>query len=80
LRFSWGVRLNRPQQKLPWYLFAAGLALNTAGDVVWDVYELGLHQDPFPSAADAGTVSGALLVVIDLTERRRARDEARRLK
>ena len=48
-----GVAAYRPSHPLPWYLFAAGMALQTAGDVVWDVYELGLRDDPFPSAADA---------------------------
>jgi PAS domain S-box-containing protein len=45
-----GVRLNRPSKPLPWYLFAAGLALNAGGDVVWDVYDLGFGLDPFPAS------------------------------
>jgi PAS domain S-box-containing protein len=47
-----GVRLNRPAQPWPWYLFAVGSALTATGDVLWDVYDLALHTDPFPSAAD----------------------------
>src|SRR5262249_41678380 len=48
-----GVRLNRPAHALPCYLFAAGLLLNAIGDVIWDVYSLGLNLSPSPSPADA---------------------------
>ena len=48
-----GVRLHRPPRRALWYWFAAGQFASAAGDVVWEIYEYGLHQEPFPSAADA---------------------------
>ena len=68
-----GVRLRRPRQWVPWLLVAAGLAAFVAGEVTWDVYELGLGQDPFPSAADAFYLCGYPLLAagIYLLVRRR---------
>jgi PAS domain S-box-containing protein len=47
-----GVRRNRPSYPLPWYLFSLGLVLYSVGDVIWDVYDLWLNRNPFPSVAD----------------------------
>jgi diguanylate cyclase (GGDEF)-like protein/PAS domain S-box-containing protein len=48
-----GIRLNRPTNRVPWYLFAAALACFVTGDTVYNVLTDVLHQDnPFPSAAD----------------------------
>lgn len=47
-----GIRLWRPPSRAAW-IFLAGVPLvNVLGDVVWYVYELVLHQEPYPSAAD----------------------------
>jgi PAS domain S-box-containing protein len=48
-----GIRRNRPAYRLPWYLFALGMFLYSVGDVIWDVYDVWLNRNPFPSAADA---------------------------
>lgn len=37
---------------LGWLFFAIAQLLNTIGDILWAILELGLHQTPFPSAAD----------------------------
>ncbi len=48
-----GVRRNRPDQPLPWYLLAAALTTFAAGDLLYNVLTSVLHQDnPFPSYAD----------------------------
>jgi PAS domain S-box-containing protein len=57
-------RLLRLRPALPWYLFAVGLAGFTAGDVLWDVYDLtGSGGTPFPSAADVMYLAGYPLLV-----------------
>ena len=49
-----GVRLNRPSERLGWYLLATTNTLFVLGDGVLDVYDIVLHRDaPFPSVADA---------------------------
>src|SRR5437870_2820114 len=48
-----GVRRNRPEQPLPWYLLAGAVGTFAAGDFTYNVLTLVLHQDnPFPSVAD----------------------------
>src|SRR5439155_3751407 len=48
-----GVRLNRPERRLPWLLFAAGQALFIGGDVITYNYpKLFGHDIPFPSIGD----------------------------
>jgi diguanylate cyclase (GGDEF)-like protein/PAS domain S-box-containing protein len=48
-----GVRRNRPDRPLAWYLLAAALTAFAAGDFTYNVLTLVLHQDnPFPSLAD----------------------------
>src|SRR5436309_8511804 len=47
------VRMNRPGQRLPWYLFALGQTLFVAGDVITYNYErLFGSALPFPSLGD----------------------------
>src|SRR5664279_4938840 len=66
-----GVRLNRPAQRLPWFLFAAGQGLFVAGDILSYNYQAIFGTDiPFPSLGDAlylavypCLVAGLLLVV-----------------
>jgi signal transduction histidine kinase len=53
-----GLRLRRPRQRAPWLLVAGGLGAWVAGEATWDVYELGLGRDPFPSAADFFYLTG----------------------
>jgi len=49
-----GVRRNRPERPLAWYLFASALTAFAAGDFTYNVLTLVLHEDnPFPSLADA---------------------------
>ena len=47
-----GVRLHRPQRRLPWVAFAVGLSLFLLGDFVFNIYTSGGHELPFPSIAD----------------------------
>jgi signal transduction histidine kinase len=53
-----GIHLQRPQAARAWYLIAVGQLLFVAGDVLWAVFEFGLHTEPFPSAADVLYLSG----------------------
>ena len=48
-----GILVNRPRQRLPWWLVAAGTATFIAGDTTYDLLSgpLGL-ENPFPSVAD----------------------------
>ena len=47
-----GVRLNRPDHRLPWYLISAALVCFTTGDTVYNVI-LAIGQEPaFPGVAD----------------------------
>jgi signal transduction histidine kinase len=48
-----GVRVNKPQHRLPWYLLAVGVGLWIVGDIGWTYLEFVLHSTPFPSIADA---------------------------
>jgi diguanylate cyclase len=47
------TRLRRPAHPAMWYLFAGGQLTWVVGDLTYSYYEFGLHQQPFPSAADA---------------------------
>ncbi|AQT80608.1 GGDEF-domain containing protein [Mycolicibacterium litorale] len=40
--------------RVSWLALAVGLLGWTAGEIIWAVYEVGLHEAPFPSIADAG--------------------------
>jgi diguanylate cyclase (GGDEF)-like protein len=48
-----GMRLHHPARHGMWYLLAAGLTMFVAGDVAYSIYAYVLHQEPFPSPADA---------------------------
>jgi signal transduction histidine kinase len=48
-----GIRINKPAERLPWYLLAFGIALWLAADCIWSYFEFGLHIAPFPSISDA---------------------------
>ncbi|MGK5683695.1 putative bifunctional diguanylate cyclase/phosphodiesterase [Actinoplanes sp. URMC 104] len=74
-----GVRLHRPRRPALWYWFAAGQFASVAGDVVWEIYEYVLHQEPFPSPADVfylGTYPLLAVGLVLLVRDRRGRDLA----
>jgi diguanylate cyclase (GGDEF)-like protein len=48
-----GVRRHRPDRPALWYCFAAGQTIWVFGDITWTVYQDVLHEEPFPSVADA---------------------------
>ena len=49
----YGVRRNRPERPLAWYLLAGAIATFAAGDFTYNVLTLVLDQaNPFPSIAD----------------------------
>src|SRR4051812_36985397 len=47
-----GVQRHRPGAAVAWWLFAAGIASNAAGQIVEAVYGRIPHVDGFPSTAD----------------------------
>ncbi len=59
--------------RVPWYLFAAGIAGQVAGDTVTGYYELAFgHEPPLPSVADAFYLGGypAFIAGIIILQRR----------
>jgi signal transduction histidine kinase len=49
-----GIWVHHPSNRAPWYLFAGGLLLWSAGDGYWNSYEWFLGKAaPYPSPADA---------------------------
>jgi signal transduction histidine kinase len=49
-----GVWVHRPSNRAPWYLFAGGLLLWSAGDGYWNSYQWFLGKAaPYPSPAEA---------------------------
>ena len=59
-----GVVRHRPERRLVWWLFGAGLVLWTLGDAYWDAYSWILHTEaPFPSIADVAYIGGYPLLI-----------------
>ena len=59
-----GVVRHRPERKLAWALFGAGLVLWTLGDAYWDAYSWFLRTEaPFPSIADVAYLGGYPLLI-----------------
>ena len=59
-----GVRRHRPERRLAWALFGAGLVLWTLGDFYWDAYSWFLRTEaPFPSIADVAYTGGYPLLI-----------------
>ena len=56
-----GVWLWRPADPVAWCLVAGGLFAFFLGEVTWDIYAIGLGQDPFPSLADLFYLSGYVI-------------------
>jgi signal transduction histidine kinase len=75
-----GQRWHRPARPAAWRLLAAGEALFVVGDVLFSVFDLVLHIEPFPSAADAFYLAGypplAAGLVLLIRGRSRRRDWA----
>jgi len=61
-----GIFRHRPHDVRPWLVFAAGLALTTAGDWTWVILERVYGLEPFPSVADGFYLGGTALVVIGI--------------
>jgi diguanylate cyclase (GGDEF)-like protein len=59
-----GVRLHRPQRPGMWYWFAAGQITWVVGDVIYEVYLYVLHQQPYPSLADAFYLSAYPMLAV----------------
>ncbi|HUR18487.1 MAG TPA: EAL domain-containing protein [Acidimicrobiales bacterium] len=73
-----GVRWHRPEQPLPWYLFAVGLSLFLVGDGFFYFYKLVRHVErPFPSPADAFYLLSYPFLVAGLMLLIRRRDPGR---
>lgn len=75
LAIAIGVRANRPRRPGMWYLFAAGVALSSAGDAVRQIYyPLVLdRRTPFPSPADPLVLGGYVAMVVGLLLAARSR-------
>jgi diguanylate cyclase (GGDEF)-like protein len=75
-----GVRTARPRHAVAWYLLAAGLVLEVAGDVVYAWYSLALGEpDRFPSWPDACYLAGCPLIgaaLVLMVRSRTGRDRA----
>jgi signal transduction histidine kinase len=62
-----GPRMYLAADRLPWYLFAAGIAAWVAGDAIFDYYDVQLGTEPpLPSVADALYLAGYPLLVAGL--------------
>jgi diguanylate cyclase (GGDEF)-like protein/PAS domain S-box-containing protein len=62
-----GVRIHRPQQRAPWYLFALGQALFIAGDVIAYNYQTFFGKElPYPAVSDALYLSVYPCLVVGL--------------
>jgi diguanylate cyclase (GGDEF)-like protein len=61
-----GVWLYRPARPVMWYLFSAGQILSAVGDIVWEYYDFVLHEEPYPSFADAFYVASYLPLIAGL--------------
>jgi signal transduction histidine kinase len=62
-----GTLLYRPAQRLPWYLFAAGLLAFSVGDTIFNLYDKVWQEDPpVPSAADVFYLSGYPFIAVGL--------------
>jgi signal transduction histidine kinase len=61
-----GARRAAGPARMPLLALALGNLLFVGGDLLWDAYELILHQEPFPSAADGLYLSGYPLLAAGL--------------
>jgi diguanylate cyclase (GGDEF)-like protein/PAS domain S-box-containing protein len=62
-----GIRRNRPRRRSAWWVLAAGLTLQLAGDAAYDVQTVVLGLDnPYPSIADVFYLSSMLTLASGL--------------
>jgi signal transduction histidine kinase len=75
-----GTLRYRPAQRLPWYLFAAGLLAFAVGDTIFNLYDKVWHREPpVPSVADVFYLSGYPFLAVGLALLIRQLEPARRL-
>ncbi|MEV8503870.1 bifunctional diguanylate cyclase/phosphodiesterase [Actinoplanes sp. NPDC051475] len=60
------VRLHRPARPAMWYWFAGGQLVWVVGDVIYEYYQYVLHQEPYPSPADAFYLSAYPMLLVGL--------------
>jgi diguanylate cyclase (GGDEF)-like protein len=71
------VRLHRPAQPAMWWWFAGGLTMFVLGDVTFECFKTVLHEEPYPSIADAFYLAAYPMYVTGfllLLRRQRGRD------
>ncbi len=74
-----GAHLNRTRQKLPWYLFGAGLLSFAVGDTIFTLYEnVWQREPPIPSSADVFYLLGYPFLAVGLALLIRRVDPTRR--
>ncbi|MEV6630205.1 bifunctional diguanylate cyclase/phosphodiesterase [Actinoplanes sp. NPDC051470] len=61
-----GIRIHRPERAAMWWWFAAGNFVWVLGDLTYEFYEHVLHQEPYPSLADAFYLSAYPMMVVGL--------------
>jgi diguanylate cyclase (GGDEF)-like protein/PAS domain S-box-containing protein len=57
-----GLRGNRPSRPRAWILFAIGLSLGMAGNLILTYYQLAFDTQPFPSIGDAFFLLGYVVL------------------
>jgi diguanylate cyclase (GGDEF)-like protein len=60
------VRLQRPERPGMWYWFGAGQIVWVAGDVIFEIYQYVLDEQPYPSLADAFYLSAYPMLMVGL--------------
>ena len=51
---AWAATQSSGRDRIGWALMSVSAFLWGAGEVVWSVYEVGMHAQPYPSLADVG--------------------------
>jgi signal transduction histidine kinase len=70
-----GVRRHRPSNPMPWYLLIAGQAIYLLADLTFYTLHDLLHQEQFPSAADALYIGHYPFVVLAVLQLARSRSQ-----
>jgi signal transduction histidine kinase len=70
-----GVRRHRPGNPMPWYLLIAGQAIYLLADLTFYTLHDLLHQEQFPSAADALYIGHYPFVVLAVLQLARSRSQ-----
>src|SRR5204863_7867184 len=61
---AWAASRATGRDRLGWTLMGVSAGLWAAGEVVWSIYEVGLHVEvPYPSLADAGFLAAVPFAV-----------------